>query len=102
MGNSLTVEQRTLTPSVLVRIQVPQPVKILSLFLALIDFVALAVHRIARGAVQPAAPGKCSGCGDEVDDLPHQCRRANRPSGGLKGRAGENPGLAGALGSIRF
>ena len=25
MGNSLTVEQRTLTPSVLVRIQVPQP-----------------------------------------------------------------------------
>ena len=27
MGNSLTVEQRTLTPSVLVRIQVPQPNK---------------------------------------------------------------------------
>ncbi len=25
MGNSLTVEQRSLTPSVLVRIQVPQP-----------------------------------------------------------------------------
>ena len=25
LGNSLTVEQRTLTPSVLVRIQVPQP-----------------------------------------------------------------------------
>jgi hypothetical protein len=28
LGNSLTVEQRTLTPSVLVRIQVPQPNKI--------------------------------------------------------------------------
>ena len=30
VGNSLTVEQRSLTPSVLVRIQVPQPARILS------------------------------------------------------------------------
>ena len=29
LGNSLTVELRTLTPSVLVRIQVPQPIYLL-------------------------------------------------------------------------
>ncbi len=33
MGDSLMVEQRTLTPLVLVRIQVPQPLQIIKEFL---------------------------------------------------------------------
>gem|GEM_PF-5026465 len=36
LGNSLRVEQRTLTPLVLVRIQVPQPFVLLTAFLALV------------------------------------------------------------------
>lgn len=30
LGNSLMVEQRTLTPSILVRIQVPQPILVVA------------------------------------------------------------------------
>lgn len=33
LGNSLTVELRTLTPSVLVRIQVPQPIYLLEKYI---------------------------------------------------------------------